>query len=507
MKRTIKVLVLILSAQIGFSQKITIDTANTYQTMHSFGASDAWSMQMVGENYPLEKREKIAQLLFSNEFDFEGNPKGIGLSMWRFNLGAGSAEQGANSKISNEWRRAECFLENGTYNWHKQKGQQWFLEAAKRYGVDFTLGFLNSAPVSMTKNGLAFGKGKLGEWNFDKTKVDSLSDFITKVANRFKFDYLSPFNEPQWAWGPGTDAGLSSQEGTPINNNDFSWAVRKLDAKFTESNIKTKIVVPEAAMLGYLYKAHSNRRKYCQGNQIEDFFSPLSKNYIGNLTTVEQTVCGHSYFTTFPKFRLTRTRKKLLKKAQKHKINYWQSEYCVLGLSGWKYKGGGQDLGMKTALYVAKVIHADLTLANATAWHWWLAVSANDYKDGLIYLANNGVKGENDQNKSDAEIYDSKTLWALGNYSRFIRPNMQRIKIESSGKKLLVSAYKNRKQIVVVIVNPKKTKSVELTSLPNNSLTDCYTTSKDFNMKCQKLKGNRIDIPGKSVVTLVLKYQ
>lgn len=50
--------------------------------MHSFGASDCWSMQMVGKFYPENKREKIAELLFSKEVDKSGNPKGIGLSMY-----------------------------------------------------------------------------------------------------------------------------------------------------------------------------------------------------------------------------------------------------------------------------------------------------------------------------------------------------------------------------------------------------------------------------------------
>jgi hypothetical protein len=87
---------------ISFAQKITIDTSVIYQTMHSFGASDCWSMQMVGKYYPIEKREKIAELLFSQEMDKSGNPKGIGLSMWRFNIGAGSTEQGIKSMITNE---------------------------------------------------------------------------------------------------------------------------------------------------------------------------------------------------------------------------------------------------------------------------------------------------------------------------------------------------------------------------------------------------------------------
>jgi len=75
---------------IALSQKITVDPQKTFQTMHSFGASDCWSTAMVGKYFPKEKKNKIAEWLFSQAIDAQGNPKGIGLSMWRFNIGAGS---------------------------------------------------------------------------------------------------------------------------------------------------------------------------------------------------------------------------------------------------------------------------------------------------------------------------------------------------------------------------------------------------------------------------------
>jgi hypothetical protein len=293
---------------ISFAQKITIDTSVIYQTMHSFGASDCWSMQMVGKYYPIEKREKIAELLFSQEMDKSGNPKGIGLSMWRFNIGAGSTEQGIKSMITNEWRRAECFLENGKYDWTKQAGQQWFLDAAKRHKVDFTLGFLNSAPVPFTKNGLSIASGKLGDWNFDKTKIDEFTDFLVEVSAKLQLDYLSPFNEPQWDWGPKSKSGFGSQEGTPINNADLAWATRKIDEKFSEKNLKTKLTLAETAQIDYLYKTETNRTKENQDNQIADFFESSSANYIGNLKSVEKIICGHSYFTTSPNSQLLKKR-------------------------------------------------------------------------------------------------------------------------------------------------------------------------------------------------------
>ena len=94
-----------------------------YQTIDGFGASDAWRCQFVGKNWPIEKREQIADWLFSKETDAIGNPKGIGLSIWRFYLAAGTTEQGEASGIPSLWRRGESFLSpEGKWDWTKYEG-------------------------------------------------------------------------------------------------------------------------------------------------------------------------------------------------------------------------------------------------------------------------------------------------------------------------------------------------------------------------------------------------
>jgi len=144
--------------------RIRVDAGTSFQTIDGFGASDAWRCQFVGANWPIEKRERIADLLFSRDTDTNGNPKGIGLSLWRFNIGAGTAEQGDASGIRNPWRRAECFLNpDGSFDWSKQAGQQWFLKAARQRGVDKFLAFANSPPVHLTSNGKGYApKGQTG---------------------------------------------------------------------------------------------------------------------------------------------------------------------------------------------------------------------------------------------------------------------------------------------------------------------------------------------------------
>jgi hypothetical protein len=488
---------LVLMCLHAQGQQITFDTHKTYQTMHSFGASDCWSMAMIGKYYPESKKKQIAEWLFSLETDASGTPKGIGLSLWRFNIGAGSFEQGQTSKISNEWRRAESFLTGNTYDWEKQKGQQYFLDAAKKNGVPYTLGFLNSSPVQMTQNGLAIGSGKLAEWNFNKDKIDAWTDFITTVSSHFQFTYLSPFNEPQWDWGPGK-SGEASQEGTPINNVDLAWATRKLAQKFQQTNTKTRIVIPEAGQLNYLVDTKSNRPG--QDVQIDDFFSTNSPNYLGNEPFVEKVIAGHSYFTTSPTSRRVALRQAVGKKAQEAQINYWQSEFCILGDNAGEIKGNGVDLGMKTALYVAKVIHSDIHDANATSWSWWLAVSANDFKDGLIYTFNGQTKGENDANKLDAELYDSKTLWALGNYARFVRPGMKRIEVSIQQPDCLITGFTDQKSNVFVLVNSGN--AFEM-NWPSQHEIKTYTTTEHQNLAFQSVRDGKIQVPSASIITLV----
>ena len=115
-----------LSLSPAGAQTHTIRTDAPRQTIQHFGASDAWSMQTIGLWPDTAAQVQIADWLFSldtipapsNSPSFGGGrgevvgqgevvgrgevgqPLGIGLSLWRFNLGAGSAEQGRESQTT-----------------------------------------------------------------------------------------------------------------------------------------------------------------------------------------------------------------------------------------------------------------------------------------------------------------------------------------------------------------------------------------------------------------------
>lgn len=398
--------------------ELTIHGLQTRQTIQGFGASDAWSCQFVGKNWPVNKRNQIADWLFSTEMDQEHNPKGIGLSIWRFNIGAGSADQGAGSGIIDEWRRAESFMSGITsYNWNQQSGQQWFLKAAKSRGVDHFIGFVNSPPVYLTKNKKAFSSDK-NRYNLPSENYQAFANFLAQVAEYFvnqhsiTLNYISPFNEPQWDWIDG------GQEGSPAQNEEVASVTRVVNQVFQDRSLSTKLELPETAQLNYLFE---NDNKPGRGEQIFSFFNPSSPDYLGNLSHVASKVAAHSYYTTWPLTRLVDNRKSVKNAVENNPepLEFSMSEYCLLEDND-QIKGSGRDLSMNPALYMARVIYADLVLANASSWQWWLAVSPYDYKDGLIYI---------DKNENDGALYDSKMLWVFGNFSRFVDPGMKRVMV------------------------------------------------------------------------------
>ena len=114
MKKCILPFLLLCPLSMVAQTTIHIDATVTYQTNQGFGASDAWTFDPVGKHWSLAVKNSISQKLFAKTSDSNGNPLGIGLSRWRFNIGAGSAEQG-DTTIDKIERRAECFLnQDGT---------------------------------------------------------------------------------------------------------------------------------------------------------------------------------------------------------------------------------------------------------------------------------------------------------------------------------------------------------------------------------------------------------
>ena len=415
------------------------------QTIRHFGASDAWSMQTIGLWPDSAEQAKVADWLFSLDTDAAGQPRGIGLSLWRFNLGAGSAEQGRESQI-NRSTRTECFLSSdGSYDWSRQAGQRRFLRLAKERGVPYFLAFLNSPPVHFTQNRLATNTGRDGTLNLRDDSYDRFADFMAKALRGLEehdgihFDYLCPVNEPDghWNWqGP-------KQEGSPATNREIARLARATGDALRRQQLTTQLLVNESSDLRCLLGIY--KTDWQRGNTIRTLFSKDSTaTYLGDVPQVPRTILGHSYWTNTPVPYMKSIRQQLRDTCRHYGISFWQSELCIMSNDEEIGGGGGYDFTMKTALYVARVIHHDLCYADAESWSWWRACGG-DYKDGLIRVY-----------EREQRARDSRLLWAMGNYSRFVRPGAVRYEVEGAEDPygLMVSAYRNTDgRWVVVALN------------------------------------------------------
>jgi O-glycosyl hydrolase len=483
---------------------VTLHPEQTFQVIRSFGASDAWSVQFLGAYWPAEQRLRAADLLFSTADRPDGSPVGIGLSAYRFEIGAGSAAPGDSSRIPDRWRRGTGFLQrDGTYDWSQQAGQRAFMKDAKARGVETFIGFVNSPPTTLTRNGRANSSGG-DSANIAPARYGAfaryLKDIVVELEKRdgIRLDILSPFNEPQWDW-------LSGQEGSPWRVDEMAAMTRVLSAELAGARLPTKISIGESGRMNYVYERAD---KPTRGEQVQAWFDRKSPHYVGALPNLVHAIGAHSYHTTNPRdtLRAVRTRLHDAIVAVDPTLEFWQTEYCILETTP-RIRGRGRDLGIDAALHIAGVIHSDLVYAHASTWHWWIAASPYDYKDGLIYMDRDTLTGT---------VRDSKMLWALGHYSRFVRPGMRRIGVDVAGDsvdqvdaELLVSAYRDpvsRRMVTVLVNRSAEARAVQLVA-PGARTHRVYRTTNEPGVNMQFTGTIRSDqvltVPARSFTTLV----
>lgn len=253
-----------------------------------------------------------------------------------------------------------------------------------------------------------------------------------------------------------------------------------------------------------------------RGYAIQSFFCPDSTDtYLGDTPNVPRLMAGHSYWTNTPLEALRSIRMQLKDTLDKYNVQFWQTETCIMGNDEEIGGGGGYDRTMKTALYVARIIHHDIVYAGARSWQWWRAVGG-DYKDGLLREFSN-------REGTDGHVVDSKLLWALGNYSRFVRPGATRMGITATDKTgravtegdtdrtgLMCTAYRNADGSWVMVVVNYATEEKSMTFHVDDRKVKSwqpYLTAEGAGKNLQPIgkvgNGKQTVIPARSIVTFV----
>lgn len=493
-----------------------IDINKKYQTMEGFAASDAWFPNNVGKFWNESEKEDIARLLFSTEIK-DHQPLGIGLTMWRFNVGGCTAEQGDSSDITDFNHRAEGFMSDRLqYDFEtKQTGQKYFLEQAYQYGCRSFVLFSNSPPVYYTKNGKGHPNGGVTS-NLKPEYYQSFAQYLTDTAYYFEkvkgipIDYISPVNEPQWNWDD------SKQEGSPWQNEEVAKIVRVLDAELESRKLSsTKILIAETADWTYTYDGSGDKNRR---DVIESFFNPKkSDTYVGDLKHVPKLIGAHSYWTDVSWSTLTSTREKAHNKAEEFGLKVFQTEWSMLSSNYDKEEFPGFEKAeeIDIALYMTKVIHIDLTVANAASWSYWTSLDHADDK-GRYHLIRLFYDESGDVHISGSHEA-SKTLWSLGQFSRFVLPGYKRVdaQMDDSNKHFFGSAYisQDENKIVAILTNCKDESvnvDFKFVGIDANKIKNAksYTTSNSDNLFERNVENiDEVTLQGKSVTTLVFDLE
>lgn len=461
----------------GAQQKITLNPDVRHQTMEFFGAADAWSGNFVGKYWADNVKREISDYLFSNEYDASGNPLGIGLTIWRVNLGAGSLEQ-PGADIYPYQRRAESYktVDGKGYDWGKCAGHEYFMQAAKDRGCNQFILFSNSPLVQYTKNGKGYAPTD-NEANLREDCYDDYADYLVDVTEHlmdkgFNIPYISPINEPQGDWN------TPRQEGSPWRNGEIARMTRALDASLNRSSKfdDVRIFIAEANRLKMIYTQRpkmfarfQSDSLECPGRQLFMFFDKNSPHYVGDLKHMEYEFTAHPYHDHFTSADLREVHRFAADEFKKYGVTYHSSEWCLLPVS--KQYGGitsdwskGNHADIQAALMMARLIHSDFVDVDAVSWCYWKgmemrgdhALVSLHAKDGDIHKG--GYASAN------------KMLWVLGNYSRFVRPGYVRVALEGADDldTLAATAFVSPEgdRLVAVFVNSSfEEKPVEL-SMP-----------------------------------------
>ncbi len=454
------------------AETLTINAATTYQTLESFGTSGAWWSQYVGlwdDSYQgtmRSNRERIATLLYDPNF-------GIGLTGYRYNLGAGSADSG----LGNYWdknRRAQSFeTAPGVYDWSKDEGAQWFVKEVTRLGCEEVVLFFNSPIERLTLNGTAqVTKGEKS--NIDPANYAEWAVYACDVTEYFlsqgvPVKFLSPINEPQWAWDDG-------QEGCHYEPK----AIAGVYLAFLEEMQK------RPALSGVELSGPESGE---WGGDTTKYVSALLGNKIlgEHMTAVD---C-HSYWSN--------TQSKVSFR------NWMDVHYpdVKVRMSEWCEMVNGTDLTMDSAIHLAQCVQEDLTVLNAVSWCTWVGVSPGGYRDGLIHATENG--------SGEKSIVPLKRLWAYGNYTRYIRPGF--VRVDAQGAKeafpvAFVGEKDGKQQLVIVLINEKFTpQTVNLAGdFSAYSSMQVHETSsyRDLAKTYAGAVKTEVTVPMQSVITIVM---
>ena len=449
--------------------ELTIDPAARHQTLESFGISSAWWSQDVGgwtdkDANGVPVREAVMELLYGKS--------GLGLQVYRSNLGAGTGTGEKAGEFNDPWRSGQSFIgDNGEIDYTLDENALWCMNRALELGAKEVVFFCNSAPDSMTINGKPHSdKQKKKVTNLAPENYQAFADYVLDAVEHFRkqgvpVTTVSPINEPQWTWQGG-------QEGCHFEPDEMVALYKVFYAEMEKRGLTDEVALSffESGQWG--------------GSKFKKWFEAIMEDE--TLSKVITTIDAHSYNSSA---------------SEKASTARWLAKnYPNLKRSCTEWtemEDLGRDEGMDSAVVMADMICTDLTVLDAVHWSYWLAVSCYNWRDGLMYV---------DLEEHTYTI--TKRLYEYGNFTKFIKPGAVRVETELKGKELNAVSFDVDGGLVTVLVNSSGAEQTLTLNAQGYETVEMHLTDSAHNLEqvpvATYVSGGQVKLPAKSVVTLVM---
>lgn len=483
----------------GSENYLVVDESKEYQTVNGFGASAAWWAQTVPAGS--QSATDLATSLYSED--------GIGLSIYRYNIGGGSWDYNAYNDhgagdfvVFPEYRNTrsafiaenydeslsaeENFADAANYDFSRDENALEFMRlCATQEGstVERIILFANSPHYLLTVSGKTNGdyayQSNLPAENY-KAYCEYLIAYLDYVVNDMglNVEAVSAINEPQHSWGGEN----SPQEGCHYEPEElaaFYDLFYDYLGEFNEKNgTSVKMDVFESGNYD-VYKSKGRVMEYIYAMSKYDYFEEID------------TISVHSYGSP-TSVEARESFVYMLRNLYGDKISLEMSEICDMT--------AGLDEGMDSALWLSEVMNKDFCNLNATAWSWWMATSCDDYNDGIVSWMWGTENGE---------VTPTKRYWVMGNYSRFVDRGDVRVEgyVDKASDGVFATVFKKADGSIVVVLSNTGDKSADVIIPSVYTSLQAWETSADKDLE-KVADGNCTGVytaPAGSVTTLILK--
>jgi glucuronoarabinoxylan endo-1,4-beta-xylanase len=428
---------------------VTVDYSKPKQTIEGFGAGIPWVAGNIN-NFSAADQTTILDALYST----------------------------TKPSAALSWVRVHTFMcqfnpSSGTYNFNDSSIQDevsWVNRVKAAYGVTNVWASNWTPPAWMKSTGSCNGSN--GAYLLPQYYPDFANDQVLwlqdwKAATGNAVNVLSLQNEPDQA---------PSYDGCTYTTDQINAATAYVRPAMTNAGLTTKYTVPEPAIYGGTSYYDSNWAiPILSNSSMDSYVDLMSTHGYGQLQNLSGpcTIC------------------------QQYNKEIWQTEVMK--------SRGTWDPSITDAQKWTTSIYQALNQGHFSAWfYWWVFYNSN----------NNGFLIQYNSSTTPWTISSiPKRVYAMGNFSRFMRPGSTLLSSTSSSTALEPTAVKPTSGTVALVLSNTSSESITVTvtlsnvATPPTSVTPFRTSATENQVQLSPIPVSggsfTITIPSASVVTLV----